>query len=235
MLSPVSSDFGKTTASSTSGAKGPNGMGKEDFLKLLVTQLKAQDPLNPQDGTQFVAQRAQFTSLERLVNIEDGLGNVAMAALSTNATMASSLIGKNVRVSGDGVSYDGARPVDLNFELQKDAASVTVKVLDENGKVVETLESGDLKSGSNKMTWTGATHDANGDAGRAAAGKYTFQVTAKDGEGNEIAAKTAAISHVDAVHFSGTGVPELVLSNGQTVAMSDVSEVQAADSDDDAK
>ena len=224
MLSPVNTDT--TRSSGGGGAVTPGGLGKNDFLKLLVTQLKAQDPMNPQDGTQFVAQLAQFTSLERLVNIEDGLGNVALASMSTNATMASNLIGKSVRVAGDSVSYAGAGSTDLNFELGKDAKSVSVKVLNEKGEVVETIEGGALESGPNHVTWTGSTHTADGGSGTAEAGKYTFQVTAVDAEGNDVAVKTAVLAGVDAVHFSGKGIPELVLSDGRTVPMSDVSEVR---------
>ena len=68
-------------------------MGKEDFLRLMVTQLTQQDPLNPQDGTEYVAQLAQFTSLERMMNVEKGMNNVVLAATATNSTLAVGFIG----------------------------------------------------------------------------------------------------------------------------------------------
>ncbi len=199
-------------------------LGKEDFLKLLVTQLKAQDPLNPQDGTEFVAQLAQFTSLERLVNIEDGLGNVAMASMSTNATMASSLIGKTVRSTGNDFSYDGA-PTTLHFDLGGEAKTVTVAIKDESGNTVETLTTTG-EEGDNSVTWDGNLHDAEGNVTPAPKGKYSFEVDARDADGNPISATTAVLERVTAVHFTSMGIPELVLGSGRRVAMGDVSEIQ---------
>lgn len=62
--------------SNSSTPEAADNTGKDAFLKLLVEQLKHQDPLSPQDGTQFVAQLAQFNSLERLISIDDRLGKL---------------------------------------------------------------------------------------------------------------------------------------------------------------
>jgi len=75
-----------TTSSTTSTAKKDTSLGKDDFLKMLVTQLKNQDPLKPMDDTAFVAQMAQFSSLEQMQNMNS----------STLATQANGMIGKNV-------------------------------------------------------------------------------------------------------------------------------------------
>lgn len=89
-------------------------MGKDDFLRLLVTQLGNQDPLNPMDGQEFAAQLAQFSSVEQLLNISDVLAQNGemngLLAQSINSGVASGLIGKTVQASGNAISWDGENP-----------------------------------------------------------------------------------------------------------------------------
>jgi flagellar basal-body rod modification protein FlgD len=210
--------------SNTASANKSGGLGKEDFLKLMLAQLKAQDPLNPQDGAEYVAQLAQFTSVERLMNIEEGLGNVAMAALSTNATMAAGLIGKHVRLEGNGIEFDGKSKEMLDFELGKDAQSVTITIKDEKGDVVDTVKMSG-KEGTNSHEWTGQVKGDDGETKTLPDGKYTFSIEALDEQGKSVDAKTTTVVEVKAVHFTAMGVPELKLESGRQISMSEVSEV----------
>ena len=203
-------------------------MGKEEFLKLLIVQLSQQDPLNPQDSTEFVSQLATFTSLERLVNIEEGLGLVALASTATNSTLATGFIGKHVEIVGDEIGYSGRGTTELNFALDGDAAEVEIEITNEDGEVVKTIQTtGTL--GSNTVVWDGKTDDGE----NAPTGQYTFSVTkAVDGEGNDITATTKNIHRVTSVTFFN-GYPELVLSNGKSVKLSEVMAVVESKSDSD--
>ena len=154
-------------------------LGKQEFLRLLTTQLQQQDPLNPQDGTEFVAQLAQFTSLERLVNLETGLDNVAAASLASNSTMAASLIGKSVRVEGNDFQIGPDASGQMNFELGAKADKVTIEVKDKSGKVVDTITTSG-KKGLNQVTWDGSQEKEDGTIERFPAGKYSFHVSAED-------------------------------------------------------
>jgi len=212
-------------AFNTADQQGPNRsgkaeMGKQDFMKLLIFQMSQQDPLDPQDSAEFASQLAQFTSLERLVNIEEGMGMVALSNASTNSTLAVGFIGKQVRIQGDTFSYDGVGQTDLGYNLDKAATEVQIKVKNSDGKVIQTLDSsGD--AGANSLAWDGKTNDGN----QAPAGKYTFVVVrAVDAEGNDVAANTETIGTVKAINFKN-GYPELVLENGEKVSMASVIEV----------
>ncbi|MGA9120044.1 MAG: flagellar hook capping FlgD N-terminal domain-containing protein, partial [Bacteroidota bacterium] len=93
------------TTSPVQTATASNQLGKDDFLKLLVTQLQNQDPLNPLQGTEFVAQLAQFSSLEQLTNINSSLEqNIQSNQLMTQSignSLAATLVGKDVRASSN--------------------------------------------------------------------------------------------------------------------------------------
>ena len=211
--------------SAVTGGQGPGAaqdqaIGKQDFLKLLVTQLEQQDPMNPQDGTEFVAQLATFTSLEQLINIEEGLNNVAMTSLATNNTLASNLIGKRVQVRGAGKIAHESGAHTLHYELQSEASNVTVEVMDEDGKVVRTITGGSATKGENDLIWDG--RDDNGNA--VSAGSYEFRIEAENEDGASVSARTTSTHLVESVSFQG-GVPTLVLSNGDRVEMGDVMQV----------
>jgi len=97
-------DIGSTTT--TSGAAAGSSavppkqeLGKDDFLRLFTTQLKAQDPLNPMDSTQFTAQLAQFSSLEQLTNINTQLTSLLQFQSSQQNATATGLIGKQVQLT----------------------------------------------------------------------------------------------------------------------------------------
>src|SRR5512145_3299493 len=101
-----------TTASSTTSTK--NILGKDEFLKMLIAQLKHQDPLNPMDGTAFTAQLAQFSSLEQLQNINTQLTSFTKQQQSLGNTQAVNLIGREVLAKGNAIQAEG-KPVDLSY------------------------------------------------------------------------------------------------------------------------
>ena len=109
MTNTVSGTTPSTTPTNTAKTKvtGNSSLGKDDFLKLLVTQMQNQDPMNPVDNTQSIAQMAQFSSLEQMTNIATAMGtlNQTMTALSqqSSLTQGAALIGKSV----SGVDLDG--------------------------------------------------------------------------------------------------------------------------------
>ncbi len=203
-------------------SKQPNEVGKEDFLKLLVTQLAQQDPMNPQDGTQFVAQLAQFTSLERMMNVERGLNNVALAATATNSTLATSFIGKSVRFEGNVVSLAKDGTPTLRYELHDQAATASVTIRDKNGQAIRNFEVPRDK-GSQSVVWDGKRNDGN----VADEGTYTFSIEAKDDKGNPLGVETQAVAMVTKINFE-KGYAELVLDakGADPIALGQVIEVE---------
>ena len=90
-----------TSSTSTSATSGSSTLGKDDFLKLLIVQLRNQDPLNPTEGTEFAAQLAQFSSVEQLTNINstltESLATNKLLTQSIGNSLATTMIGKTVK------------------------------------------------------------------------------------------------------------------------------------------
>ncbi|WP_277395290.1 flagellar hook capping FlgD N-terminal domain-containing protein, partial [Pseudomonas viridiflava] len=96
-------------ASATNSATGGQALGKDAFLQLLVTQLKNQNPLDPQDNSAFVAQLAQFSSLEGITTLNDTVSGIAGNYNSSQALQASSLVGRSVIAPGDKAVVDTSK------------------------------------------------------------------------------------------------------------------------------
>lgn len=158
-------------------------MGKEDFLKLLVTQLRYQDPMSPEDPKDFVAQLAQFSSLEQQLNANTNLVAVGRVvqhlADSLGMSRGVALLGKTVRGVGNALTISGGRGVSASYQLPQDAQRVTVTIFDASGRTVRTLELGSQAAGLRQFTWDG--RDSQGRT--VADGSYSYQVRAVDGKG----------------------------------------------------
>jgi len=200
-------------------ATGDSSLGKDDFLKILVAQLQAQDPLAPMEGQEFASQLAQFSSLEQLTNVNDNLEtNQAFdLALSNNSTIA--LIGKTVDAPGNTIDLKAGEVENLSFAINGDAADVKIEIFDSTGVKVSTADLGAQSQGLHEFVWNG--RDASG--ALLPAGNYSFNVTAKDTAGNFVPAETFAAGLVTDIIFEEGQAFAIV--NGQKLAVSEISKV----------
>jgi flagellar basal-body rod modification protein FlgD len=198
-------------------------LGKDDFLKLLTVQLQHQDPLEPQDNTEMVAQLAQFSSLEQLENMNANLSSsLDLDLILTqvlNNTAAAGLIGKSVLANGDAVEVEAGESASVNFDLSANAESLTVTIYDESGTLIRTIEETGVEAGRQSVEWDGKDLSGNDVSG----GTYTFKVTAADGEGNSIGVTPLVMGSVNVVKFVN-GEAVLVI-DGIEVAISEIVEI----------
>lgn len=181
-------------------------MGKEDFLKLLVTQLRFQDPMAPEDPKDFVAQLAQFSSLEQQLNANTNLVGVGKVVqhLSDSLGMSRgvSLLGKTVKGTGNSLSISGGKAVSASFQLPQDAKQVTVTIYDASGRAIRSLELGSQAAGVRQFNWDGK--DSQGKA--AADGSYSYQVTAENSQGQGLQVTNYFTGTVQEVYQDEGGV-----------------------------
>ena len=124
----------------TSQAQGKSSLGQQEFLQLLVAQMRNQDPVNPMDGAEFASQLAQFNSVEQLISVNDGLDQLAMSqdlmGSSLTNSMAASLTGKDIRALSDQVFLSSEGEAEINFKLNDSASDVEIIVRTASGAEV---------------------------------------------------------------------------------------------------
>jgi len=175
-------------------------MGKEDFLTLLVAQLQNQDPLNPDDATEFTSQLAEFSSLEQLQNLNESMESLASAQQKSDKFATMGLMGQEVVYADSTFTFDGD-PVKVGYQIDGTASSVTMTIQDEAGGTVAILHPTDLRKGDHFLEWDGLDNEGN----ELPAGKYNIVLQASaDGDGSTIAVSPLVQSEVTGVDFSNS-------------------------------
>jgi flagellar basal-body rod modification protein FlgD len=185
------------TASASSAAQAGS---KDEFLKLLVAQLEHQDPLSPQDGADFVAQLAQFSSLEQQTETNSRLSALADAQAGNQRAALTDLVGKNVTASADSLQIDpatGQMPnLQVHFEGATSGSDVVIK--DSAGHEVRHIHLGPHGTGDAPLGW-----DGTGDQGQALpAGTYSIEVAAKGSGGGSVSAQAQITGRISSVRFA---------------------------------
>ncbi len=197
-----------STALAASVPQAAESMGKEAFLKLLITQLQNQDPLNPTDSTEFTAQLAQFSSLEQLSNVNANLTRLEQYQASINNAQAVAFIGKEIVSKGNELQLAGSQPVACEFDLGADAQRVVVSVYSSSGAFVTDITGTALAGGRQSLTWNG--RDRNGSP--VADGTYSFEIQAEAADSTRVEATSLTRGRVTGVSFDGQ-TPYLMLGD----------------------
>lgn len=194
----------QTTAPAANSKK--NDVSKEDFLKLLISQLQNQDPLKPLDNQEFAQQLATFNSLEQLIGVNQKLGSLADTfngvgekLLQSNNFNSIGLLGKKISTNTDQVSLKQKQDSQITFKLDDYAARVTVDIKNSKGELIRRLEDKDLPAGTQTIKWNG--QDTSGKA--SPSGIYTFEVNATGVSGKKVGATGLLNGTVTGVNLDG--------------------------------
>ncbi|MCC8381526.1 flagellar hook assembly protein FlgD [Xenorhabdus sp. PB30.3] len=152
---------------------------KDNFLNLLVAQLKNQDPTNPMQNNELTTQLAQISTVEGIEKLNKSLGAVVSQMEGNQAMQTTQLIGRGVMTPGDKIlvgsnEEKGISTTPFGFELNRPADNVKVTIKDKNGAVVRELDIGKLNTGVHSFVWDGK----NADSKEVADGAYSFTVSA---------------------------------------------------------
>jgi len=220
---------GAASASAASSSTTRNtDLGQKDiFLKLLVAQMKNQDPLKPQDATQMSSQLAQFNMVEQQTNtnswLEQMAGNGGLGSAGASGALDSAsagYLGRTVTINQNTVEYMGASST-FSTDLGLDAASAQVVIRDSSGQAVRTVDLGPLQAGVQSITW-----DGSNDAGsQVAFGSYAMEINALDYQGQPIAAAVQRSGLVDSVRLATSGEVQLMVA-GTAASLTDITEVR---------
>ena len=169
----------------------------ESFLKLLITQLKNQDPLEPLNATEFTAQLAQFATVEQGIKTNKNLESLINMTKSGQVAAAVSYLGKTIEAEGNKAPLANGK-AEFSYTLDEPAALVSVTVFDANDRAVFST-TGKITIGTHEFIWNGI--DAQGNT--RPDGVYPLGVGALDKQGNQIGVTTRFKGLVDGADTSG--------------------------------
>ncbi len=201
-LSGTLSDVQKTQSQSVKLAED-----FDDFLTLLTTQLKNQDPLNPMDSTEFTNQLVQFSQVEQAINTNQKLNDMLSLQLASIASVALGYVGMDVSYRSADLNFDGETPVKISYALSEAATQAKISILDEAGQVVFSTDGG-RAAGRNDFTWDGRTNNGT----PAPDGTYSVRVAAINGEGKSLETSTVVTGRVRGIE-SQDGVIYLLIGD----------------------
>jgi flagellar basal-body rod modification protein FlgD len=198
-----------TAAATATTHKSANALNVSDFLTLMTTQLKNQDPFKPLDGTQMVAQLAQFGTVSGVQQMNTTLAALSDSLRSSQALSGATMVGHEILAPATSATYGGQQPLVGAVQVPAGASSVTLTISDSAGQVVRHLALSS-SSGQQGFSWDGRT---DGGA-QAVAGNYAVAAIANVGGASEgvpvaIAARVTSVSIDSAGTALTLNTPEL--------------------------
>lgn len=223
MVNSISSATGSSALAglASNGASATSDVDFNTFLKLLVTQLKNQDPLNPMEGTEFTAQIATFSQLEQQINTNNKLESLLSQQSYGERALAVSYIGKEALVPSTTLSLGlNEQTESFAFDLADAAQNTVIQIRNEAGALVKEID-GSTAKGLNYVTW-----DGTNTAGELLpAGDYKVNVSATNADGKSISAKPHTYVAVNAVEADGGDI-SLILADNTRISFASVASVR---------
>lgn len=217
---------------------GPNrNMGKDEFLKLLLTQLQYQDPTNPMDDRQFISEMAQFTALEQMTSMNQNFAKYTesqssvfsqlsetLLSLNANSQVSGlfSAIGKYISIEKQAFSLKEGRANTISMFIPENSTQTQMRIYDSNGSLIRAEDLGVLEKGE-KQLWQ---WDGKGDNGVVAPdGDYKAEVFQKDSRGIYTKISSEILGYVYGVIINDPEGPKYRIGDTETISASLVKEV----------
>lgn len=194
-ITELAASYGTTTTTDTTAKK---EIGQEEFLTLLVEQIKNQDPLNPMESMEFTSQLTQFSSLEQLFGVNDTLSAIQESLAVNKDDNALDYIGKTILAPSNSLAITDGEVSSATYNLADDA-EVSIYIYDQWGSQVRRIDVGSQTAGEHEFSWDGY----NNSGSLVADGQYTFEVSAYDANGNSVTSTTYLSGMVSGVNYSG--------------------------------
>jgi flagellar basal-body rod modification protein FlgD len=198
--------IGRAAAPTNARSKSTEEMTSKDFVELMIAQLKNQDPFEPVDNTQMVAQMAQFSNLSATTEMASTLKTIAAKLNATTTGEALAFVGKTVLTEGKVAYPRAAGGLAGGVELAAPASNVLLTISDANGAVVKSVDLGAQGAGVVNFDWDGM-NEAGGPAG---SGPFTLTAQARDG-GKSVTSRTLVWAPVTSVSMPSGGAAQLTL------------------------
>lgn len=219
MITPTGTDFDLSELSVPQPKVDTNRqLGQDEFLTLMITQLKHQDPMAPMENGEFIAQMAQFSTVEGISNMSKSMGGLTESMYATQVLQASTMIGHSVLVDGDRAVLGSDRPLQGAVEIPFPTSAATARIFDGAGQVIRTIDLGYRNSGPATFEWDGTLDSGE----RAPPGTYRIAGAIGFGEDQEaLATYTGARVQSVAMTNDGRGA-QITTDSGEEVSLTKV-------------
>lgn len=197
-----------TTTAAAAAAKSTSATEASDrFLKLLVTQMQNQDPLNPMDNAQVTSQMAQINTVTGIEKLNTTMSGMSSSFNQMQMLQGVSLVGHGVMIEGNALVADADGNAVGAYELGGNAGKVAIEIRSASGAVIDTVQEGSKASGQHAFSWTPPSGmDLKG---------MTFKVTAANGS-TAVNSTALTTDTVDAVRTDATGLTLHLRNGGET-------------------
>jgi flagellar basal-body rod modification protein FlgD len=204
-------------------------LGQSAFLELMITQLENQSPLDPQDNTQFIAQLAQFSTVESLDSLNNNFDTFTNNFVANQALQASTLVGRSVSVVTDEATLESGGIVTVSSDIPASSGDVSVNIYNESGSLVDSIALGTQPSGEMILRVDGMNAELNGELldwqssmeNGLESGRYRFEVVSME-DGEPITLETALSANVNSVTVAADGTLSLNLAGVGSVSLNEI-------------
>lgn len=179
--SPLDDLYWKPEEAARAASKDDSRLGQEDFFKLLTQQLAMQDPTKPVENDQMIAQMTNFSIAEGMAGLTEQFKDFAQSMTSNQALQASMLVGRQVLIPSDIGYFNGEKPVEGMIATEQTTQNVVIRIENEKGEVVRTIEKGTLPAGQHRYSWDGLDDSGN----KVPEGDYKISANGRAGNSNE--------------------------------------------------
>ena len=195
---------------------------QDQFMQLLIAQLKNQDPLQPQENGEFLSQLAQFDTATGIKDLQDSFNSFTSTMQSNSALQASSLVGRSVMAPGGYAQLETGKAVTGEINLGASTTNLVIEVSDASGQLVKTIPMGTQGAGEVQFSWDGTDNAGN----YMPPGGYRIRATADIGT-EQVAQEVMVSAKVDSVTIGqgGQGL-KLNLAGLGSIDFTDVKEIR---------
>lgn len=210
-----------TSSSYAPPTRGSQELGKDQFMRLMLTQLQHQDPTAPADNQQMIAQMAQFSTLELMQSTHRTMSALLMAQAASNQQQAIGLVDKDIVINAENIDLKaGEDHPRIQMQLPDKTAALDITIVDESGKEVRRIKAGSQEAGPFSVTW-----DGKDDSGKQLPdGKYSVRINAVGTDGEVLNVTPEEVFTVDGIIFED-GIAR-IRAGSRIFDMSEVVEVR---------
>ncbi|WP_127476391.1 flagellar hook assembly protein FlgD [Sulfurivermis fontis] len=198
-----------------------NELGADDFMKLMIAQMQNQNPMDPMDNGDFIAQLAQFSSTSGIQDLNASFTGLAESLQSYQALQASGLVGRSVLIMSDSAQLNSGGNISGMISLEATTPQLTVGIYDQSGALVRRMPMGMQSEGMVSFHWDGIADDGSA----VPEGVYEVRAEALI-EGKMTAMGTLIYNDVESVSISSRGGVLLNLAGVGTVDLSKVYQIK---------